>query len=114
MCTIESLEQRLQAIEHDLARDRKSLRTYRRLSACLALALVGGISIAAESMTPIADVIQTRRLEIVTSDGKLLLAASGSERGGQLDIWNRDGQNTIRASCNSHGGDVALWNSAGS
>jgi hypothetical protein len=44
------------------------------------LVIVGGFSIAAGTMTPVADVIQTRRLEIVNSDGKLVSQRQSAKR----------------------------------
>lgn len=77
----------------------------------LGAAPVSAIGHVPEALT--ADVIRTRRLEVVRDDGKVVLLAFESEGGGQLDLWNASGANTARLASPEEGGDLVLFNSKG-
>jgi hypothetical protein len=113
MTAISMIEQRLEMLEGELARSRRSGARYRLLCAALSCLLLGLAGFAATTRAPVTEVVQTRRLEIVDGKGRLVLAAAASPNGGQLDVWNSDGHNLLRLSGNEHGGDLAMWNSAG-
>ena len=112
--TLQNLERRLGMLECELAANRRSAGRCRTLCAALAISLAGMGCLAASTIRDsLADVIQARRLEIVNADGKVVLAASATDTGGQLDVWTTKGRNVIRAGVNDQGGDFNLWSGAG-
>jgi hypothetical protein len=113
MTDFKSIEDRLSTIERELAFQRTLALRYRRFCAALVLLIAAGASLAATSAGSIAEVLQTRRLEVLDASGKLVFAASAGASGGQMDLWNAAGRNVMRASVNPSGGDLAIWNTAG-
>lgn len=113
MMDIKHFEERLTRLERELTSQRAVLRRYRRLCAGLAPTIAAGACIAATSAGSIADVLQTRRLEVLDASGKLVFAATAGAQGGQMDLWNAAGRNVMRASVNPSGGDLAIWNTTG-
>src|SRR5436190_17580789 len=94
--TLQNLEWRLGMLECELAANRRSAARYRNLSAALAFSLAGVGCLAASTIRDsMADVLQARRLEIVNADGKVVLAASATDTGGQLDVWTTNGRNVV-------------------
>lgn len=113
MTDMTTIEERLNTLEHDLEQRGRQLRRHRlALAACL-LAVPAAILVAAGDFTRFEQ-IQLERLEIVNEQGEVVLAASASANGGQLDIWDSGSKNIIRLSSNNQGGDVAIWNKNGS
>ncbi len=106
---IATLNRRLQQVEADHAR-------LRRRSRWLQVGCITGIGalilIAASDVTRV-DTLRAHRLEIIDADGHIVLAASGRESGGQLDLWSPSGDNLVRVGANQSGGDVAVWNTNG-
>jgi len=113
MSRIEQLENRLERLEHEATRWRRA--AVRARTGALALLLLGGagIGLAAADAPVVGDMLVAERMEIVDADGNLVLALSGDERGGRLDIWTTGGQNVVRISTNDTGGDLNLWNGDG-
>jgi hypothetical protein len=112
--TLADIENRLHSLETAVAQQRHAAGRWRMLSAVLAMTLVGGATLAAMSpRSPVADVIQARRLEVVDGQNRLVFAASAAEGGGQIDIWDPAGHNTLRLGNNDHGGDEAVWSRRG-
>ncbi len=106
---IATLARRLQEVEANHARLRRRTRW-------LQIGCIGGIGamvlLAASDVTRV-DTLRAHRLEIIDVDGNVVLAASGHDSGGQLDLWSPAGTNVMRMAANQHGGDVAVWNTAG-
>jgi hypothetical protein len=114
MSSIEgNLEQRVADLERQLAEARRLRGRLQRLSAVLALAGVGAVTIAANLQPEVPQVLQARRIEVVDEQGHVVVAAAASEAGGQIDVWNADHINVARLWVNAHGGDLAIWNRAG-
>ncbi len=106
MDRIEDLTNRLATLE-------RSSRRHRLISGLLGCALLATIGIAATARQDVPEVLKTRRLEVLDAQGRLVLAADASERGGQLDIWNERGDNLVRIATNEFGGDWLMWNANG-
>ncbi|MCH2149510.1 MAG: hypothetical protein MK095_08770 [Phycisphaerales bacterium] len=111
MSTTNDITQRIDSLEDRLARRESQLRRHR-------LALVGLAAVAPVALLLAADYtrfqhIQMSKMEIVDEQGKVVLALSGNDAGGQIDVWNADSKNVLRLSANKHGGDVAVWNTNG-
>jgi len=113
-----SIEERLNRIEQSLDASERRARRWRLAALTLAgigVTAIGGAFAAApailESIS--ADVVRTKRLEIVRGDGKVVLLASESDGGGQLDLWSGAGANTARLSSPATGGDMVLFNDKG-
>ena len=113
MPRIDELERRLNTLEKEVATVSRTALRYRSLCAFMLLMFLGLGTLAATNRSSVLDVIQTRRLEVLDRDGKLVLAASSETFGGQLDLWNKEGQNLLRASSSVQGGDLAIWNKGG-
>ncbi len=107
------IDHRLDTLESELHALRRENRRWRVGAVLLALpaAALGGL--AAMQNERIPDVIRTNRLEIVDSQGKVVMAAATQAGEGRLDLWNGRGANVIRLGCNPDGGDLIMWNSAG-
>ncbi len=108
-----SLSARLDRIESDLAAARRSARRWRMGTITLGALLAGGTLVAAVQVSPVVDVIRTKRLEIVGEGDKVVLLAHAAETGGQLDVWAKGGANTVRLASNDEGGDIAVWSAQG-
>ena len=111
MSTTNDLTRRLDSLEHRLARRDSQLRRHR-------LALVGLAALAPLAVLLAADYtrfqhIQMSKMEIVDEQGKVVLALSATDAGGQIDVWNADSKNVLRLSANKYGGDMAVWNTNG-
>ncbi len=105
------LENRLDVLEQEAKRFRRTAARYRLVSFLLLSVMVGAFCLAAAGPM-VSDVIQAHRFEVVDDAGKLVFAASADERGGKLDVWNAEGANVFRASANDAGGDLNIWNNA--
>jgi hypothetical protein len=111
MSTTNDITQRLDSLEARLVRRETQLRRHR-------LALFGLAAAAPLALLLAADYtrfqhIQMSKMEIVDEQGKVVLALSANDAGGQIDVWNADSKNVLRLSANKHGGDVAVWNTKG-
>lgn len=116
MQTIEStpspldLARRIDRLEEDLHRLRR--RNRRTIAVIGSIALLSiGLGLAAGPRS--VDVIRTKRLELLDDTNKVVLLASATKTGGQIDIWNASGRNSARLGANDIGGDLALWNNTG-
>lgn len=108
-----SFEARLARVESELAGARRDARRWKSGTLALAaLAAVGGLAAAAQSVR-VEDVIKVRRLEVVGEGDKVVLLAQAGESGGQLDVWSKGGANVVRLSSAGDGGDVSVWNEGG-
>ena len=107
-----STHDRLDRIELELATLRRSHARWRATAmAAIALASVGVLTgLAAD---PITKLIRASRIELVDDNGKVSVALSASEQGGQIDIWAKGGANVGRLAASESGGDLSLWNTAG-
>ncbi|MHC4776313.1 MAG: hypothetical protein ACYTBR_13760, partial [Planctomycetota bacterium] len=108
-----NLEQRVAELERQLADTRRLRGRLQRLSAGLALALLGAVTVAANLGPDVPEVLQARRFEVVDEQGHVVVAAAAGAVGGQIDIWNADHINVARLWVNAHGGDLAIWNREG-
>ncbi|MDP6158546.1 MAG: hypothetical protein QF534_06880 [Phycisphaerales bacterium] len=110
--TCDSLETRLERLEHKLEQTTRRERNYRfALTATLGFAGVLAL-LAATDITRI-DAIRTHRLEILDDEGRVMLAAGTDTGGGRLDLWSSTGANLMRLGANEHGGDLAVWSATG-
>jgi len=130
-----NLERRLAQLEAVVTEQQRKLRLHRAIGVSALLLLVGAAMSAAVAQQGAPALLRAQRLEIVTPEGQLILAAGAGinggrlelidrkgdvslaaqagSTGGQLDLWNAAGNNVLRAGCNEHGGDLAMWNSHG-
>jgi len=133
--SVVNLESRLAQLEALVSHQQRRLRTHRAIGVAAALLLSAGAMTAAVAQRTAPAVVQAQRLEIVSADGKLLMAAGAGvtggrlemidnngnvkvaaqagASGGQFDLWNAAGRNVLRAGSNEHGGDIAIWNAEG-
>lgn len=110
---VRAIDARLQRIERELDAARSSARRWRRGTVALGGLLFVGALAAAVQVSPVTDVLRTRRLEIVGEGDKVVLLAHAAETGGQLDAWSKGGVNTVRLASNDDGGDIAVWSAKG-
>ena len=109
----EQLAERIECLEHTLKKAGK--RRWRERIALAAgaslcsLALVAGIGAKGSA----ADVVRTKRLEVVDDLGNIILLAGLSVEGGQLDVWNSRGKSVVRIGANSMGGDLKILHHEG-
>lgn len=111
MSTPHRIEDRLASLEDRLARRERELRRHRLALTAVFMAAPVALLTAADFMK--FDSIQIKRLEIVNDAGDVMLAASSTASGGQLDIWNNGTKNVARLGTNANGGDLAIWNTQG-
>src|SRR5712691_4584168 len=64
------------------------VRWYQRLTLALGLGLVLGVSLAAQTVPSVADVLRARRLEVVDEAGKVGFTAYAQVVGGRIDVLN--------------------------
>ena len=107
---INTLEQRIGILEKQLADQKRLARIGRAFMAVLVLSSLGFFTIAANSEFLAPDLIKAKRFEVISDDGRLVLALSAGKNGGQLDLWGATGKNVLRAWSNESGGDLAIWN----
>ena len=77
------------AIECRLAKIESQVRSQRRIITLLVILLVAGISYGA--ITPIPEVIQARRFEVVNGDGKVVVELESWELGGKITTLSAKG-----------------------
>ena len=111
--TQDDLARRLTTLETSLARERSRRRRIERI-------LVGGVliaaslgAIAASGISNVIDVVQTRRLEILDENDRVVMLASAARHGGRLDIWDAAQRNIARLTGNGLGGDFVLFDRGG-
>jgi hypothetical protein len=110
--TRDSVEARLDRLETELAASTRRERRY-RIGLSVTLGCVGVLALLAATDITRIDAIRTHRLEILDSEGHVMLAAGTDAGGGRLDLWSASGANLIRLGANEHGGDLAIWNATG-
>lgn len=117
MTTLECLAQRLDTLERELYLRQRQVTRYRRWLCGMGTFAIAGIGLLGAQPAPspnISEVVRAKRFEVIDDNGRLVLAASATPQGGQLDLWNDTGDNLLRAGCNRFGGDLAVWNTEGS
>ena len=111
--TQDDLARRLETIETALDRERHRRQRLERLLIGGVL-LVGGLgAIAASGIDRVVDVVQTRRLEILDDNDRVVMLASAARHGGRLDIWDAGQRNIARLTGNGRGGDFSLFDRGG-
>ena len=97
----------------ELVRTRAESRRW-KLAAIASMGVLGagllGFTSAEQEVLPL---VQTRRLEVVDSQNRVVFLATAAPDGGRIDLWNQTGQNVLRASATPAGGDFAIWDSNG-
>jgi hypothetical protein len=88
----------------------RRVRWYQRLTLALGLTMVLGISLAARTVPSVADVLQTRRLEVVNEAGKVGFTAYATAVGGRIEVVNHTGRLVFSAGAVQGGKEpVGLW-----
>src|SRR5262245_24983364 len=94
---------RLEALEY-------RVRWYQRLTWALGLGLVLAVSLAAQTVPSVAEVLRARRLEVVDEAGKVGFIASATASGGRVEVLNNAGQQVFSAGTVQGGKEpVGLW-----
>ena len=109
----QTLARRIDHLRRELDLERRRRGRLERVAAIACILLVGGGGIAASAFRPVADVVRTRRLEIVDESNRIVMLASAAKHGGRIDLWDDAGINSARLGGNGTGGDLALWNRDG-
>jgi hypothetical protein len=100
----------LSVVDRRLAALECRVRWYRRLTLALGLGLLLGVSLAARTVPSVADVLQTRRLEVVDEAGKVGVTAYATAAGGRIEVLNNAGQQVFSAGTVQGGKEpVGLW-----
>ena len=109
----QELVRRLQALESRLADERGRRRRFERTALVLGtVVMVLGV-MAAGRGGMIRDVVQTRRLEIIDQNDRVVMLAAAARHGGRLDGWDSEQRNIVRLSGNGVGGDLAMFDRGG-
>jgi hypothetical protein len=87
-----SIETRLEHIELQLQLIKQQRRRERGLGLICAT-LLGAAALVGFTRSPVPEVIQASRLEILDSEGKITCLLSNTPNGGQLDVWSKGGAN---------------------
>ena len=86
------------------------VRWYQRLTLALGLGLVLGVSLAAQTVPSVADVLRSRRLEVVDEVGKVGFTAYATAVGGRIEVLNNTGRRVFSAGTVQGGQEpVGLW-----
>ena len=86
------------------------VRWYQRLTLALGLGLVLAVSLAAQTVPAVSDVLRARRLEVVDEAGKVGLTAYATASGGRLEVLNSAGRHVFSAGTVQGGKEpVGLW-----
>src|SRR5262245_9871784 len=94
---------RLEALEY-------RVRWYQRLTWALGLGLVLAVSLAAQTVPSVAEVLRARRLEVVDEAGKVGFTAYATAVGGRIEVLNNAGQHVFSAGTVQGGKEPAgLW-----
>ena len=104
---------RIQRLEEQLHCEERRRRRIERIAVCGGIVLLGLGALAATGLDPIADVVQTRRLEILDANDRVVVLAAGAQHGGRIDLWDATEKNAARLGCNAVGGDLSLFNRDG-
>ena len=100
-------------IEQRLARVERHCRMYRNFLVLLALGGLAFVSIGlSQGQKGIADVLRTRRIEIINKDGNVVGSFfSGFQGGGALILRKSDSSNAVTLDSNLHaGGTIIIFN----
>lgn len=101
------------ALGVELARARSEARRWKGVAIAMTTLLCTGFLGFSRMDQEVSPLLQTRRLEVVDSQNRVVFLATAAPDGGRLDLWNKSGQNVLRASATIGGGDLAIWNSNG-
>jgi len=100
----------LSVIDSRLAALEGRVRWYQRLTLALGLGLVLAVSLAAQTVPSIADVLRARRLEVVDEAGKVGFTAYATAVGGRIEVLNNTRQRVFSAGTVQGGqAPVGLW-----
>ncbi len=100
----------LSVIASRLAALEGQVRWYQRLTLALGLGLVLGVSLAAQTVPSVADVLRARRLEVVDEAGKVGFTAYATAVGGRIEVLNSTGRHVFSAGTVQGGQEpVGLW-----
>lgn len=103
----ESVEVRLERLEHEL-------RASRRRSGALALALLAVATVGAtQGPGASTEAIRTRQVEIVDEKGRAVLQLDATPRGGRLRLLQAEGVPAVELFVTEAGGRVAIYNAKG-
>mgnify|MGYP003336858003 FL=1 len=84
----DDLSTRLETLESRLREERRrSRRLERLLIGGLLVATFAGVAAGTAARTAV-DVVQTRRLEILDENDRVVLLATAARHGGRVDIWD--------------------------
>ena len=111
--TPSDLSDRIERLEHALRSEGRRRKRLERIVMCTGVVLVGLGAVAARGFEPVADVVQTRRLEILDTNNRVVVLATGAQHGGRIDLWDSAEKNAARIGCNGVGGDLSLFNRDG-
>ena len=101
----ETLARRIDQLRQELDLERRRRGRLERFGAIACLLVIGAGGIAATAFQPVADVVRTRRLEIVDESNRIVMLASAAKHGGRIDLWDDAGINSARLGGNGTGGD---------
>jgi hypothetical protein len=113
MDRMDQVMSRLQRLEDEAERWRRTAGRYRAASVLLGLIGLALVGTAMQAQPDVPDVTRTRSLEIVDDQGNVVVTLNSDGHGGRLDLWSVKGRNVLRLAANDRGGDFNLWNSAG-
>src|SRR5215471_1472374 len=107
-CTMQ--EDNLSVIAGRLTVLERRVRWYQRLTLTLGLGLVLAVSLAAQTVPAISDVLRARRLEVVDEAGKVGVTAYATVSGGRIEVLNNTGRQVFSAGAVQGGKEpVGLW-----
>ncbi len=104
---------RLDHLEHRLRTEGRKRKRLERLVVCGGILAIGLGTLAARGLEPVSDVVQTRRLEILDGNNRVVVLATAAQHGGRIDLWDAAEKNAARLGCNGVGGDLSLFNRDG-
>ena len=109
----QDLVRRLQSLESRLDRERGRRRRFERTALALGTVMMILGVMAAGRGSSVLDVVQTRRLEVLDQNDRVVMLASAARHGGRIDVWDSEQRNIVRLSGNGVGGDLAMFDRGG-
>lgn len=111
--TRDDLAGRLATLEMSLDRERDRRRRLERVLLGGVLFAAGFGALAAGGFSNVTEVVQTRRLEIIDDNDRVVMLATAARHGGRLDVWDAAQRNIARLTGNGVGGDFSLFDRGG-
>ena len=111
--TATAVESRLARLESALIDERARRRRLERMLGGAAVMLTVLGALAAGRASSVVDIVQTRRLEVVDDNDRVVLVATAARHGGRVDIWDDTAANVARLGANGVGGDLSLFDRRG-